>query len=149
MGGTRACSWGQPGANPSPPLATPPPPALQLPLANDGAAAHRPPSSAAPAPRPARHAGAAIQPCSHPAAWRGEPPGGWSGGQEARRASLRVALVSSVEPSACWRLQGNPLTLVRTPSTGTPPSPFSIEIDQKLQEIMKQTGYLTIEGQVT
>lgn len=28
------------------------------------------------------------------------------------------------------------------------PCPPSIEIDQKLQEIMKQTGYLTIGGQV-
>lgn len=34
--------------------------------------------------------------------------------------------------------------------TSTHPSPCSpsIEIDQKLQEIMKQTGYLTIGGQV-
>lgn len=32
------------------------------------------------------------------------------------------------------------------PSSGF--CPISIEIDQKLQEIMKQTGYLTIGGQV-
>lgn len=34
------------------------------------------------------------------------------------------------------------------PLWSAPVLSFSIEIDQKLQEIMKQTGYLTIGGQV-
>ena len=65
-----------------------------------------------------------------------------------RRASLRVVLVSSVEPPACWGLGSPHVGQDPLPPAPTP-SPFSIEIDQKLQEIMKQTGYLTIGGQVT
>lgn len=47
-----------------------------------------------------------------------------------------------------WGL-GSPHIGQDPPPPAPTPSPFSIEIDQKLQEIMKQTGYLTIGGQVT
>lgn len=47
----------------------------------------------------------------------------------------------------CWGL-GWPQFGWDPPPPGPPTCPPSIEIDQKLQEIMKQTGYLTIGGQV-
>lgn len=134
---------------PSPPLVltTPQPCSSHWPTM--GAAAHRPPrarrSTPRPLPGPATCWGC-LQPCSHPAAWRGEPPGGWE--IRGRRASLGVALVNSVEPSVYWGL-GSPHIGQDPPPPAPTPSPFSIEIDQKLQEIMKQTGYLTIGGQVT
>lgn len=46
-----------------------------------------------------------------------------------------------------WCAGSSGLVLGRAPSPTLLPVP-SIEIDQKLQEIMKQTGYLTIGGQV-
>ena len=61
---------------------------------------------------------------------------------------LTILLHCAVEPPACWGLGSPHVGQDPLPPAPTP-SPFSIEIDQKLQEIMKQTGYLTIGGQVT
>uniref|UniRef100_A0A8D1IYX5 Dual specificity mitogen-activated protein kinase kinase 7 n=1 Tax=Sus scrofa TaxID=9823 RepID=A0A8D1IYX5_PIG len=118
-----------------------------------GAAAHHPLRAPRSTPRlppgPATCWGS-RQPSSHPAAWRGERPG---------RGSWEV----SVGLGAPWgQPQGGADELCGTPlckGLGQPqvgqdfyplvptPCPPSIEIDQKLQEIMKQTGYLTIGGQ--
>lgn len=51
------------------------------------------------------------------------------------------------ETPVCWELGWFQVGQDPPPLTPSPCS-SSIEIDQKLQEIMKQTGYLTIGGQV-
>lgn len=93
-------------------------------------------------------------PCSHPAAWRGElsewgrwPVGGAAGQWGGREARVRGRWFNLWEPRCVGGRGG--LGSARIPRPPTPtPCPPSIEIDQKLQEIMKQTGYLTIGGQV-
>lgn len=62
-------------------------------------------------------------------------------------ADSREGVVKFVGIPACWEL-GWPQVGQDTPPPTHAPCSFSIEIDQKLQEIMKQTGYLTIGGQV-